>query len=447
VSVKVRPCADLDEFGQAVFAIGQYFALDPTPERMERFSRNLPIERTHAAFEGGKIVGGAGAFPFEMTVPGGVVRTAGVTVVGTTPTHRRQGVLRSMMRAQLDDVHERGEPVAALWASEETIYGRFGYGMASIAGEVELAREYASFAQPLHREGTIRFVEVDEALRLFPRVWSAVRRRVPGMLARSRNWWEHRILFEPPGGGEGPKRLVVLESNGKPEGYAIYRHKPKWEHGVPAGRLEVVEAIALDGRPTAELWRFLLNIDWSAIISAELLPTDHQLFFLLAHPRRLRYRASDGLWVRLVDVGEALSSRAYATDGTVVIDVSDEFCPWNAGRWRVADGSARRTRAAAHLRCDVTALGSVYLGAFGFSELVRAGRVEELRRGAAARADAMFRWAARPGVPRSSEVRWRGDSRSETCLVVAVDARRERALTHRHTPLRRRPRERPFSCP
>jgi predicted acetyltransferase len=399
MGIRVRPCADLDEFGRAVFAIGQYFALDPTPERMERFSKNLPIERVHAAFVGGEIVGGAGAFPFEMTVPGGVVATAGVTVVGTSPTHRRRGVMRAMMRAQLDDVRERGEPVAALWASEDTIYGRFGYGPAGLAGAIELPREYTAFARPLHRQSVIRFVEADEALKLFPRVWNAARRRIPGMLARSRNWWEHRILFEPPGGSEGPKRLVVLETHGKPEGYAIYRHKSKFEHGVPAGELEVVEAVALDGQPTAEIWRFLLDIDWSAKITARLLPIDHALFFLLAHPRRMRYRVSDGIWVRLVDVGEALSARTYAADGAVVFDVVDDFCPWNAGRWRLSDGRARRTGAAAHLRCDVSALGSAYLGAFGFSELVRAGRVEELRRGAAARADAMLRWDRAPWCP------------------------------------------------
>ena len=98
---------------------------------MERFAKNLPIERMHACREDGVTVGGAGAFPFELTVPGAVVPTAGVTVVGTFPTHRRRGVLRAMMRAQLDDVHARGEPLALLWASEDTIYGRFGYGMAS----------------------------------------------------------------------------------------------------------------------------------------------------------------------------------------------------------------------------------------------------------------------------------------------------------------------------
>jgi predicted acetyltransferase len=400
VSFQVTPCADLGEFTQAVLAIGQYFGLEATDERMERFSKNLPIERMHAAREDGRIVGGAGAFPFEMTVPGAIVPTAGVTVVGTYPTHRRRGVLRAMMRAQLDDVHERGEPVAALFASEETIYGRFGYGMASFMGEISLPRAGGRFALPLESRGRIRLVEMDEALELFPVVWDAVRPAIPGMLGRSRNWWEYRILRDSPDAreGGGPKRMAALETDGRPEGYAVYRHKTKWEEGVPDGDIDVVEAIALDGRPTAEIWRYLLDIDWAARVTAWLMPVDHQLFQLLATPRRMRFRVGDGLWVRLVDVGEALSAREYGA-GSVVFEVVDEFCPWNEGRWKLADGQAKRTRAAADLRCDVSALGSVYLGAFGFSELVRAGRVEELRPGAAARTDVMVTASRAPWCP------------------------------------------------
>ena len=401
MTFKVAPCKNLAEFGQAVFAIGQYFGMEPTEERMERFSKNLPIERMHAARENGTIVGGAGAFPLELTVPGAVVPTAGVTVVGTFPTHRRRGVLRAMMRAQLDDVHARGEPLALLWASEDTIYGRFGYGMASQCADLSIPKEYSAFARPVEREGTLRIVDAAEALTLFPRVWDRVRKRTPGMLARSRNWWELRILFEPPGGGSegGPKRFVVLEKDGRPEGYAVYRHKPKWEEGVSDSELEVVEAVALDGRPTAELWRYLLDIDWAARTTAGLMPVDHPLWWLLASPRRMRPRIGDGLWVRLVDVGEALSARGYAADGAVVFDVVDEFCPWNAGRWRVARGQAKRTTAAPQLRLDVSMLGSAYLGGFTFSELVLGGRVEELRRGAAARADAMFASERAPWCP------------------------------------------------
>jgi predicted acetyltransferase len=401
VDFKVRPCRNLEEFGQAVFAIGQYFGLDPTEERMERFAKNLPIERMHAASEDGAIVGGAGAFPFQLTVPGGVVPTAGVTVVGTFPTHRRRGVLRSMMRAQLDDVRARGESVALLWASEDTIYGRFGYGMASQCAEVTIPRQHAAFARPLEREGRIRLVDSEEALELFPRIWNVVRRRTPGMFARTRNWWEYRILFEFPGGAEGagPKRFVVRERGGRPDAYAIYRHKPKWTEGISDSELQVVEAVGLDGRPTAEIWRYLLDIDWAARTTANLLPVDHPLWWLLATPRNMRPRIGDGLWVRLVDVGEALSARRYAAEAAVVLDVVDEFCPWNTGRWRVSSRGAKRTTSAPQLRLDVSTLASTYLGAFTFSELVRAGRIEELRRGAAVRADAMFAAERAPWCP------------------------------------------------
>ena len=386
MTFRVRETRNLEEFGQAVFAIGQYFGLDPTEERMERFSKNLPIERMHAVWEDGSIVGGGGAFPFELTVPGAIVPTAGVTVVGTYPTHRRRGVLRRLMRAQLDDVHERGEPLALLWASEETIYGRFGYGMASLCGEISVPTEYSRYAIPFEREGALRFVEADEALQLFPRVWDKVRRTTPGMLGRTRNWWQLRTLFEQPGGSEGgPKRYVVLERDGRPEGYAIYRHKPKWEGGSSKSELEVVEAIALDGRPTAEIWRYLFDIDWASTINAHLLPVDHPLFQLLANPRRMQFRLGDGLWARLVDVGEALSARSYAVDGAVVFEVKDEFCPWNEGTWRLADGKAKRTTASPQLRCDVSALGAVYLGGFGFTRARprRAGRGGASRCGSA----------------------------------------------------------------
>jgi predicted acetyltransferase len=392
MSVEVVPCANLDEFGAAVFAIGQYFGMEPTEERMERFSRNLPFERMHAAREDGTTVGGAGAFPFEMTIPGGTVPTAGVTVVGTFPTHRRRGVLRAMMRAQLDDVHERGEPVAALWASEETIYGRFGYGMASLNAAVTVPRAGSAYAVPLEPRGRVRLVETEEALELFPQVWDEVRRSIPGMLGRSRTWWEYRILFDSPETrqGGGPKRLAVLETDGRAEGYAIYRHKFGFSDGEPDSELAVVEAVGLDGRPTAEVWRYLFDIDWTVKITAGLMPVDHQLWQLLATPRRMKMRLGDGLWVRLVDVGAALGARAYAGDGSVVFDVRDAFCPWNEGRWKLEDGAASRTDEAADLACDVTALGSVYLGGFTWEQLVRGTRVQELTEGAAANADAIF---------------------------------------------------------
>jgi predicted acetyltransferase len=401
VSLEVRPCGDLAEFNSATMAIGQYFGHEPNPERAERFARLLPIERMHAAWDGGELVGGAGSFPFPLSVPGGTLRCAGTTVVGVAPTHRRRGVLRAMMRTHLDDVHVRGEPLAALWASEETIYGRFGYGRAAFSGEVTIPKEYVEFAAPRDRRGTIRLVEKDEALEAFPPLWEALARERPGVFIRSREWWELRTFEDPPErrDGAGPKRFALLELGGAAAAYAIYRHQMAWEDGVTTGKVVVVEAIGAAPDALVELWRYLLDIDWIAAITAGLLPPDHALFFVLAQPRRMRYRLGDGLWVRLVDVGAALSGRMYPEEGELVFDVRDAFCPWNEGRWRLAGGQAERTDADADLVLDVAALGSAYLGGIRFAQLAQGGNVQELKSGAVERADGIFRHGLHPWCP------------------------------------------------
>jgi len=396
---EVRAAHDREEFGRALYGIGQYFGAEPTEEQLDRFTQQLPVERMHAAFEDGRIVGGAGAFPFELSVPGAIVPCGGVTVVGVYPTHRRRGVLRAMMRAHLDDVHERGEPIAALWASEETIYGRFGYGLAAWAGEIRLAREWTAFARPLERRGRVRFVTPEEAATLFPPVWEALMRERPGVFRRTEPWWRLRRLRMPDEEKGNPRRFVALELAEDVRAYAVYRQFPSWEEGSSSARLEVSEVIGATPQATAEMWRYVLDIDWYATLEASLLPLDHPLFFLLATPRRMRFRVGDSLWVRLVDVGAALSARAYAADGSVVVEVHDAVCPWNAGRWKVEPGGTARTDDAAELACDVDALGSAYLGAVSFAQLRAAGRVEELAEGALGRADALFGWRPLPWCP------------------------------------------------
>src|SRR3954469_11755987 len=360
----VRPARDRDEFGRALYGIGQYFGGPPTEDQLQRFTQVLPVERMHAAFEDDEIVGGAGAFPFDMSVPGGSLPCGGVTVVGGYPTHRRRGVWRALMDAQLADIHERGEPIAALWASEETIYGRFGYGIASWCGEVSLAHEYTAFATTAEPSGTMRLIEPEEALELLPAVYERVRLQWPGMFSRNRLWWEHREVDDPEArrDGAGPKRWVVHEQGGKIDGYAVYRHKPGWVEGSTSAELRVIEALGASDGALRDLWAYLLAIDWKAKMTSWLLPLGHPLFLLLATPRRLRFRMGDCLWVRVIDVGAALSARRYLGEGTIVLDVADEFCPWNEGRWKLENGSAERTDEAADLRVPAQSLGSAYLG-------------------------------------------------------------------------------------
>jgi predicted acetyltransferase len=397
--MEVRVCGDRDEFARAIYGIWQYFGPPPDDDTVERWLGWVGADRMHAAFDDGEVVGGAGAFTFDLSVPGGSIPCAGVTIVGVYPTHRRRGILREMMRAQLDDVHERGEPIAALWASEETIYGRFGYGIASWCGEVTIPRDRGAYAQPLERRGRVRSMTAEEAAALFPPVWDAFKAQRPGVFTRTESWWRDRILRTPDDQKATPKRLVALELDGEVQAYAIYKTTSQFEGFVSSGKLDVVEAIGSTPQATAEIWRYLLDVDWMATIHTALIPPDHPLFLLLANPRRARYMRWDGLWVRLVDVGAALSGREYAAAGTVVLEVRDAFCPWNEGRWKLEAGKASRTDDPADLALDVDGLGSAYLGAVSFAELRDALRVEELVPGAVARADAIFAWRPLPWCP------------------------------------------------
>ncbi|MGZ4397658.1 MAG: GNAT family N-acetyltransferase [Gaiellaceae bacterium] len=397
---EIRTCAP-EELGEALRPIWQYFGAVPSPEDLVRFAPIFPAERLHAARERGKVVGAAGAIPFVFTVPGAQVRAAGVTSVGVDPTHRRRGILRSLMRAQLDDVHERGESVAILWASDERIYGRYGYGLASLTGELRLESAHDGFRAPVEGDERVRLVEREEAFERFPRVHDAVCRVTPGMFERTPDWWEGRRLGDRPEDrhGAGVLMRVLVEREDEPVAYALYRHRVAFLEGRSDSVLEVVEAMGIDAPATARVWRYLLDVDWIDRVHAHLLPVDHPLFLLLAEPRRMRFRVGDALWLRLVDVAAALSARGYASAEPLVVEVADAFCPWNDGRYLLEGGRAGRSEADPDLRLDVGDLAGPYLGGFSFAQLARAGRVEELRRGAVERADAIFRSDRAPWCP------------------------------------------------
>jgi predicted acetyltransferase len=401
---RVRPTRDLDEFRTALRGITHYFGARVSEEEAERFVRLLPLDRLHAVLDGGEIVGGAGAFPFELTVPGGPVPCAGVTVVGVLPSHVRRGLLARMMRTQLEDVRERGEPIAALWASAETIYGRFGYGLASTGTAVKADLHRVGLRAGLpEREGNVRLLEHDESLRTLPRIYDRVRRRHAGFLARSRDWWSQRILHDPPErrrGGDGVLERAVFEIAGRTAGYALYRVGQEGDGTDWRKTVKVREAFGVDARATREIWRFLLSIDWMDRLEAWHMPIDHPLKLIVARMNLLEARELDALWVRLVDVGAALSARSYAGDGRVTIEVvGDAQFADNVGRWTIEDGLAKRTRRRPDVRLDVQTLGAAYLGGFSFAQLARGELVEEVARGGVARADALFRTADAPWCP------------------------------------------------
>jgi predicted acetyltransferase len=398
VGIVVRHPAE-DELRAAMVAGSTTFGDELRDDDFSRFSSTLPHERFYTAYDGGRPVATTGDYPFRMTVPGGELPAAGVTWVGVLPSHRRRGILREMMHAQLHELHERREPLAILWASEAAIYGRFGYGSSIPEMRMDAERARFGFRDDPGPSGAVRVIDRDEAREVFPSLYDAIRREIPGFVTRSDQWWEQIKLADPEHWrrGAGPKFYALLELDGEPAGLATYRIKQGWEHGYSTSTLLVGDAFATTPAATRELWRFLFGIDLIARVQGRVDPS-LALFLMAGDPRNLQLRMNDGVWLRLVDVEAALRGRSYATDDAVVVEVRDAVCPWNDGRWTLGPEAAR-TDAEPELELTVADLASAYLGAFDFHRLAAAERVRELRPGAIDRASALFRTTRPPYCP------------------------------------------------
>ncbi|HVM69473.1 MAG TPA: GNAT family N-acetyltransferase [Gaiellaceae bacterium] len=399
MAIEIRPPAD-DELRAAMDAAETAFGSEVEDHDWERARQLLAASRALAAYDGGRPVALAAAYAFDLSIPGGELPCAGVTWVGVMPTHRRRGILRDLMRRQLGDVRAWGEPIAALWASESSIYGRFGYGMA--APGLSAASSVQRFGL---RDGaadgvTVRLVSMEEALERCPPVYARMRAGRAGMLSRSETWWKELRLADPQEWRRGASRkfYALAERDGAVEGYTTYRVKSEWEHGFAKGEVQVVEVVAATPAATLALWRYLHGIDLTLTVQSPAFDPASPLLLNAVDPRALGLRLGDALWLRLVDLDAALRARSYRPGEAVVLEVRDELCPWNEGRYRVGNG-AGRTDEAADLALDTRDLASVYLGAFDFHHLAHAGLVEERRDGALEAASHLFRTDLPPYCP------------------------------------------------
>jgi predicted acetyltransferase len=392
----MRPIAP-EEF-EAYFdaAIEAFNEAERHAESIESERKIFEFDRSLAAFDGDAIVGTTSAYSFRLTVPGGVVPAGGVTFVSVLPSHRRRGILSAMMRRQLADIAARGEPVAALYASESGIYGRYGYGCAS--GQLSLAiRRGEGALNPAAASAgggpvRLRIGRPAELRTELAKVYDSALPQRPGMMARDERWWE-AVLDDPEfeRRGMSPLKCLLASDDSGPRGYAVYRTKPDWDDdGLPYGSISVQELVAADGAAMAALWADLFSRDLIGETTARHRPVDDPLLDMLADRRRARAYLTDGLWIRLIDVPAALRSRGYGCAADVVLEVIDELLPANAGRWRLrcpGPGEAvscERTTAAPDVTVPVAALGAGYLGGARLGALATAGRITEHSKGAVA---------------------------------------------------------------
>ncbi|MEM9439959.1 MAG: GNAT family N-acetyltransferase [Pseudomonadota bacterium] len=377
--VDIRPITE-NELDAFVDLMDVAYLGDTNKDRRENYRKINELDRSFGAFDGDQLVGTISAYSFDLTVPGHrTLPMGGTTVVAVRPTHRRRGILRRMIEVHLDDVRRHAEPLAGLWASEASIYGRFGYGCAIDFVMFDIRSNAATIDGPIDDRVEIRMVDKTSFAEAVPLIYEATRTKRPGALTRKSDWWNARRLAEPSGSdGASSYRYALAEREGQPVGYVYYRTKDVDRDGVAAGEVHVVELLGLDVDAELALWRFLFGIDLTTTVKARFRTMDDPLLFRLNDRRAIKVFVSDAVHLRLMDVPAALAGRSYTMPGALTIELTNHADIQGIYRLEVdADGVARcdRSDGAADISLDARTLAACYLGGCRINALAGAGHI------------------------------------------------------------------------
>lgn len=364
-------------------------ALHKPPANDEQWDYGRPayqVGRAFGAFAGDTLVGTTDSFLSTLALPGGTtLPMAAVTRVGVRADHTRRGVLTGMMRTQLEQCARAGEVLAGLHPSEAAIYGRFGYGMATLCRDLRLRPRRVSFRPEVPVEGEVRLLDSEAARTTLPGLYARLGAYRPGVMARPDHWWT-LVVERTVRAGEHLVAAVHTGADGD-DGFVLYKPGTA-EFPVT---MEVVDFHAAGPAAVNGLWRFLMGIDLVEQFLVHGRPTDDPIESMLVDRRACRTDLlEDDLWLRLVDVPAALAARAYGDADPVVIEVHDRFLPENSGRYRISPDGAERSSEAAQLGMDVATLATVYLGSTAPSALAGVGLVDVYDPDALDHADRLF---------------------------------------------------------
>jgi predicted acetyltransferase len=374
VPVEIR-YARPEEFDAVTELDAASFGLSYSADQLADIPAEIDVSRMLAAFDGDRVVGVSAELPFRMTMPGGRdVAATGLTWVSVEITHRRRGILRSIVEQQLRASALAGDAATILGASEGGIYGRYGFGVAVQVRGARVTRRRARPLEPVDASA-VRRLSTDQAREVLPGIHERWRRQSPGGLGRDERRWRF-VLLDREYQREGNSGLFHLVH---PDGYVSYRIKSEWGTGDPQHQCVLVDYVPVTAQAHAALWQVLLSMDLVGSIESYRIPLDDPLPLLLADPRGVETtHLGDSLWLRPVDVERLLGGRAYALEVDCVIGVRDGLL--GDGRYLLRGGpdgaECTRTERSPHVTVDVADLGALALGGTRLSRIARTGRVD-----------------------------------------------------------------------
>jgi predicted acetyltransferase len=366
-------------------------------DQWQRVDGAYPAGRVLGVRDGEDLVGTVLSRPTRTTVPGGAsLATAASTRAGVRADRTRRGILTAMMNTLLRHCADRGEALVLGRPTEAAIYGRYGYGVATRARNITIRRSGRGWRPDAPTSGHVRMVEPDDTVPVLASLYRDTGLARPGRVERWPEWWYQTVGVRVA--RREPTIAIVHSGPDGDDGYAFAVVKTTagdagW--GPPKPELVVKDLHAADPAATAALWRFLLEVDFTAGVEASLRPLDEPLELLLADPRDCTVTgAGDDVWLRVVDVPTALAARTYGEHcDSVRLRVHDPLLPSNSGVYVI--GSAGATRdggrdGAADLECGVEALAMAYFGDRKPSDLAATGWWRAFTPEALLRADVLF---------------------------------------------------------
>ena len=364
-AVEIRPARadEMDQFG-LLAAYAYAGAYGDGPDNV--VSRNNRPEWTLCAFIDGQMAASYATIPLTMRANGRAIALGGVSAVGTLPEYRRRGLLRKITAQSFIDMRERGQNVAALWASQAAIYQRFGYALASAQVGYRIDSVDIGFADGDAGSAEMRRVPSETAYEIVKQIYiNFVAQRI-GYLHRGKPIWLNNAL--QANAATGPAHVAVAYEASAPVGYVIYHMRDGRTGHLSRGQEIVIRDFAwLTANAYRSLWSWLGRHDLVGRIVWARAPVDDPAPEFFIEPRLLHTEIRDGIWLRVVDARAALEGRGYSTEGTLTFDIgADDFAPWNHGRLKLectADGArATSTSASADLRLSSKGLASLYSG-------------------------------------------------------------------------------------
>jgi Predicted acetyltransferase involved in intracellular survival and related acetyltransferases len=328
-----------------------------------------------------------------------------ISSVTVAPTHRRRGIARALLEAELRTAHRLGVPLAMLTASEATIYGRFGFAPAAFAADVTIETRRVRWNGPA-TPGRLHFIGLDDLRTQGRAVYEAARRLTPGEIELDELLWEELIGTLGEGDAD-PKNLRAVrydDERGIAQGFALYRLSGG-ETDFTKHTAHVLYLGMATDEAYAALWRYVLELDLIDTVEAPLRSVDEPVLRMIGDQRAARVRRGDHLWLRMLDVAATLTARGYAAPGRIAFDVTDPLgfadgCVLltidEDGRGSVDSITGDGPSEVARVALGVDDLAALYLGGTSAVTLARAGRVTELREGSADAVDAAFRSSRTP---------------------------------------------------